>query len=148
MENQQEEKKIELSPEALKNLNATWKWTMFLSVLGYIFLGLLIIGGVATSTFLTAFRTSESNLGIPESLLTAGIIVAAIIYFLPIFFLFRFSRNTRDAIHERDSRKLDKALRNLRIYFTFLGILVIFILSVYFVALFAAGASMSFLKGA
>lgn len=121
---------------------------MFLSVLGYIFLGLLIIGGLATSTFLTAFKTREADLGVPESMLIVGIIIAAAVYFFPVFFLFRFSRNTRDAIQNRDSSKLDKAFRNLKIYFTYIGILVIIILSIYFVALLVAGASMSFLKGA
>jgi hypothetical protein len=147
MENPPEEKKIEIGPETLKNLNATWKWTMFLSVLGYIFLGLLIIAGLATSTFLTAFKTREANLGIPESMFIVVILVGAAIYFFPIFFLFRFSRNTRDAIQNHDSKKLDKAFRNLRIYFTYTGILVIVVLSIYFAALLAAGASMSFLKG-
>lgn len=147
METPSEERKIEIGSETLNHLNSTWKWTMFLSILGFIFLGLLIIAGVVTSTFLTAFKTQEANLGIPESLMIIVLIVIAAIYFFPVFFLFRFSRNIRDAIQNLDKRKLEKAFRNLKIYFTYIGILVIMVLSIYFVALLAAGASMSFLKG-
>jgi len=147
METPSEERKIEIGPETLNHLNSTWKWTMFLSILGFIFLGLLIIAGVVTSTFLTAFKTQEANLGIPESLMIIILIVIAAIYFFPVFFLFRFSRNTRDAIQNLDKKKLEKGFRNLRTYFTYVGIMVIVVLTIYFVALLAAGASMSFLKG-
>ena len=147
MDTPSEGRKIEIGPETLNHLNSTWKWTMFLSILGFIFLGLIIIAGVVTSTFLTAFKTQEANLGVPESLMIVLLIIVAAIYFFPVLFLFRFSRNTRDAIQNLDKRKLEKAFKNLRTYFTYIGIMVILVLSIYFVALFAAGASMSFLKG-
>lgn len=147
MENQPEEGKMEIGPEALKNLDSTRKWTMFLSVLGFIFLGLLIIVGITTSTFLTAFKSREVNLGIPESLMIILFIIIASIYFFPVFFLFRFSRYTRDAIQDHDKLKLGKAIKSLRSYFTYIGILAIIVLSIYFIALIASGASMAFLKG-
>ena len=147
MEESQETKKIEVGPDALNNLNATWKWTMFLSVLGFIFFGLLIGIGLVTSTFLSAFKTSQVNLGLPETLIIIIFIISAVVYFFPVFFLFRFSRNIRDAIQDTNTRKFERAFRNLRIYFAYIGILIIVALTVYFVALIAAGASMSFLKG-
>jgi hypothetical protein len=66
MEPTSEERKIEIGPEILNSLNSTRKWTTFLAVLGFIFLGLLIIAGLATSLFLTTFNTTEANLGIPD----------------------------------------------------------------------------------
>ena len=147
METSSEDKKIEMGPEILDQLNSTRKWTMFLSVLGFIFLGLLIVAGLATSLFLTTFKTTEANLGVPESMMILIFIIVGAIYFFPVFFLFRFSRNTRDAIQNLDQQKLKKGLRNLRLYFTYIGIMVIVVLTIYAVALLFAGASMSFLKG-
>jgi heme/copper-type cytochrome/quinol oxidase subunit 2 len=147
MESVQEDRKIEIGSEILNNLNSTRKWTTFLSVLGFIFLGLLIVAGLTTSLFLTTFKTQEANLGIPESAMIIIFVVVGAIYFFPVFFLFRFSRNTRDAIQNLDSQKLSKGLNNLRLYFTYTGIMVIVVLSIYVVALIAAGASLSFLKG-
>lgn len=147
MEPAPKERKIEISPEILNNLNSTRKWTTFLSILGFIFLGLLIVAGLTTSLFLTTFRTQEANLGIPESVVIIVLIVIGAIYFLPVFFLFRFSRNTRDGIQNLDRHKLEKGFNNLRLYFTYTGIMVIVVLTIYVVGLVAAGASISFLKG-
>jgi hypothetical protein len=147
MENIQDESKIEIGPEALNNLNVTRKWTTFLSVLGFIFLGLIIVAGLATSLFLTTFKSQQANLGIPEWLMFVVFIVIGILYFFPVFFLFRFSRNTRDGIQNQDPEKLAKGFRNLRLYFAYLGIMVILVITVYFMLLIFAGASISFLKG-
>jgi hypothetical protein len=147
MENIQDESKIEIGPEALKNLDVIRKWTTFLSVLGFILLGLIIVAGLATSLFLTTFKSQQANLGVPEWLMIVVFIAIGILYFFPIFFLFRFSRNTRDGVQNRDPRKLAKGFRNLRLYFAYLGIMVILVLTVYFMLLIFAGASISFLKG-
>lgn len=147
METTPENKKMEIGPEILEILNSTRKWTTFLSVLGFIFLGLLIVAGLAASLFLTTFKTREANLGIPESVAIITFIVFGAIYFFPVFFLFRFSRNTRDGIQKLDHFKLIKGFNNLRLYFTYIGIMVIVVLTIYVVALLAAGASISFLKG-
>jgi heme/copper-type cytochrome/quinol oxidase subunit 2 len=147
METTTEDRKIEIGPEILDHLNSTRKWTTFLAVLGFIFLGLLLIAGLATSVFLKTFKTTEANMGIPESLMILLFIIIGFIYFFPVFFLFRFSRNTRDAIQNLDQNKLLKGFRNLRLYFTYIGILVIVVLTIYAVGLLFAGASMSFLKG-
>ena len=88
MEPVQKERKIEIGPEILNNLNSTRKWTTFLSILGFIFLGLLIVAGLTTSLFLTTFRTQEANLGIPESVVIIVLIVIGAIYFFPVFFSF------------------------------------------------------------
>jgi heme/copper-type cytochrome/quinol oxidase subunit 2 len=147
METTSEDRKIEMGPEILNHLNSTRKWTTFLAVLGFIFLGLILIAGLATSIFLSTFKTTEANIGIPESLMILLFIIIGFIYFFPVFFLFRFSRNKRDAIKNLDQKKLQKGFRNLRLYFTYIGILVIVVLTIYVFGLLFAGASMSFLKG-
>jgi len=147
METTSEDRKIEMGPEILDSLNSTRKWTTFLAILGFIFLGLLIVAGLVTSVFLSTFKTTQANLGVPESLMIFFFIVAGAIYFFPVLFLFRFSRNMRDAIQNFDRHKLEKGFRNLRLYFTYIGIMVIIVLSIYVVALLFAGASISFLKG-
>ncbi|HUV01105.1 MAG TPA: hypothetical protein VMW32_09100 [Bacteroidales bacterium] len=146
MENNTEDKKIEIGPETIRNLNAARKWSMFLSVLGFIFLGLIIVAGLTTSLFLSAFKSEEVNLGIPESAMIILFIVIAAIYFFPVFFLFRFSRHTRNAVQTLDKQELLKASKNLRLYFSYIGVMIIIVISIYIVALIAAGASMSFLK--
>lgn len=148
METSPEERKLEIGPDTLRNLNTIRIWTTFLSVLGFILIGLFIIAGIATGMFLTSFSTTKATLGIPESMVIILLFVAGAISLFPVVFLFRFSKNIRDAVQNNDQQKLDRGIRNLKKYFTFIGILVIIAITVYAVGLIYAGASMSFLKGA
>jgi hypothetical protein len=147
MESPPEIKKIELEQETLNHLNTTRKWAMFLAIVGFIFLGLLIIIGLIAGTFLTAFSTGEKGLGIPDSLMFIPVVILIVLYFFPVLFLFRFSKHTSHALHTLDKLELHKAIKNLKAFFAYIGILIIIILSIYIVVLIIAGSSMAFLKG-
>jgi hypothetical protein len=142
-----ENTKIEIEPETLKQLNSTRKWAMFLAIIGFIFLGLIVIIGIIAGTFLTAFNTGENGLGIPESLMFIPFLLLAAIYFFPVLFLFRFSKHTSHAILTLDKMELHKGIKNLKLYFAYIGILIIIVLSFYAIILIVAGSSMAFLKG-
>lgn len=142
-----ENRKIEIEQESLNYLNTIRKWTMFFAILGFIFLGLMVIAGIAAGTFLTAFKSSETGVGIPESLVLILILVFALIYFFPILFLFRFSKHTAKAVHTLAKEELNKAFKNLRAYCVYIGILFIIVLSIYLIVLVVAGTSVAFLKG-
>jgi hypothetical protein len=147
METNPEVRKIEIDEVTLKYLNTSRKWAMFLAIIGFIFVGLIIIIGLIAGTFLTAFNSGEKGLGIPESLMFIPVLIIALIYFFPVLFLFRFSKYTSQAIHTLDKLILNKALKNLKSYFAYIGILIIIVLSIYIITLIVAGTSMAFLKG-
>jgi hypothetical protein len=147
MEEPLENRKIEIEQETLKHLNTTRKWAMFLAIIGFIFLGLIIIIGLLAGTFLTAFSTGDKGLGIPESFMFIPILLIALVYFFPVLFLFRFSKHTSHAVQHLDKLELHKALKNLKYFFAYLGVLIIIIFSIYIVVLIVAGSSMAFLKG-
>ena len=147
MESPLEIKKIEIEQETLNHLDTTRKWAMFLAIVGFIFLGLLIIIGLIAGTFLTAFSTGEKGLGIPESLMFIPVLLLIVLYFFPVLFLFRFSKHTSHAIRTFDKLEFHKAIKNLKAYFAYIGILIIIVLSIYIVVLIIAGSSMAFLKG-
>jgi len=139
-------RKIEIEQETLKYLNTTRKWTMFLAIISFIFLGFFIVIGAMAGTFLSAFNSGKTGPGIPESIMIAIFFVLAVIYFIPILFLFRFSKHTAKAVLNLDKQELRKALKNLKYYFAYLGVLIIIVLAFYVVALIVAGTSMAFLK--
>jgi hypothetical protein len=147
METNQENINIEIGKETLKNLNIIRKWAMFLAIIGFIFLGLIIVIGIIAGTFLTAFSTGGTSLGIPESLMFVLFFVLVLIIYFPLHFLFRFAKHTSKAVSTLDKQDLHKAFKNLRYYFAFLGALIIIVLVVYLVALVVVGTSMAFLKG-
>jgi hypothetical protein len=147
MEINAENRKIEIEKKTLDNLNTIRKWTMFIAIVGFILLGLLLIIGLIAGTFLSAFKSGETGLGIPESLALIVVFVMALIYFFPVFFLFRFSKHTAKAVQTLNKEELHKAFISLKSYVVYLGVLIILGLSVYLVALIFAGSAIAFLKG-
>jgi hypothetical protein len=147
METPLENRKIEIDQETLKHLNTTRKWAMFHAIIGFIFLGLILIIGFLAGTFLTTFSSGVKGSGIPESLMFIPVLVIAVVYFFPILFLFRFSKHSSHAIQNLDKLEFNKAIKNLKYWFAYLGVLVIAVFSFYIVVLIVAGSSMAFLKG-
>jgi hypothetical protein len=147
MENNVESRRIEIEQESLNHLNTTRKWAMFIAIIGFIFLGLIIIIGMIAGTFLSAFSSTSTTPEIPGYLMSAIVLVLAVVYFFPIFFLFRFSKHTAHAVKTLNKMDLYKAIKNLKSYFVYIGILIIIVLSIYIGLLVVAGSSMAFLRG-
>jgi hypothetical protein len=139
--------KIEIGPETLKHLNTARKWAMFLAIISFILLGLVTIIGLIAGTFLKIFSGGEKSLGVPDTLMYIPLIAMALIYFFPVLFLFRFSKFSHRAILNFDTKMFHKAIKNLKYYFAYIGILIIVIFSIYIVVLIVAGSSIAFLQG-
>ncbi len=147
MEDNQEIRKIEIGQDTLKDLDTTRKWSMFLAILGFIGIGLVLITGITAGAFLTLFKSGDSAvIGVPELLVILGVLVFAVIYFFPVLYLFRFSKFTSNAVRTLDKTELQKAFRNLRRYYVYIGVMIIVVLALYVVVFIAAGASVAFLK--
>ena len=96
MENQMQNESIdsgiysnmELTSQAIASLNETRKWTMFLSILSFIFLGFFLLIMIVSLFMTSLIPVPGAQVG-PIMILPFLIIIA--IYFFPIFFLFQFS---------------------------------------------------------
>jgi hypothetical protein len=142
MENIPGIRKIELEEEALKDLNTTRKWSMFLAILGFILIGILVIGSVIAGVNLSkSISRSGGVLGMKEILVSLSILVFAVIYFFPVFNLYRFSKFTSNAIKSLDKQEIQKAFKCLRKYYVYIGILAIVALVVYTILLIVVGVS-------
>lgn len=118
---------------------------MFLAVTGFIFLGILIIAGALAGTFLSVFSAQKQyENSIPAWIIFATFIAVAILYFFTVLFLFRFAKHAGLTIENRSTDELRAALKNLRSFFVYTGILLILLLAIYFAALVIAGSSLAF----
>lgn len=147
MEETTEVKKIEIEDQTLAHLNTARKWAMFLAIMGFIFLGLMIVIGFIAGTFLKTFSSAETGSAFTGSLVYIPLVIGAVIYFFPVLFLFRFSKFSAKAVRTYDKLDMHKAIKNLKYYFAYFGILVIVMLVIYFIMLVIAGSSLAFLKG-
>jgi hypothetical protein len=147
MDSNPEIRRIEIGQETLKHLNTLRKWTMFLAVSGFILVGLIITLGLITGTFLAAFSNSDKMPGIPDTLVYAAFITVILIIFFPMLFLFRFSKHISKAVLKLESKEMHIAVKYLKRYFIYIGVILIVIISAYIASIILAGTSAAFLQG-
>ena len=125
MENHAEEPQpLILDELAVSYLKETSKWTKFMAILGFVFIGLAIIIGL----IFTAVNTvggRRSFISVIPMVLMAGL------YFLPIYYLLKFSTLSRRAIEEQDSFALTQALQYQKMHYRYVGILMIILCVIY-----------------
>lgn len=146
MEENTEKKTIEIDQETLNHLNAARKWCKLLIIFGVIVLVLLILVGLIMGTFLSAFNTGVAGIDIPEIITVIGFIILAIVCLIPFYYLSRFSKHTAVAVRTFEKLELNKAFKNLKFFFIYIGVLIIVSLIFYAGILILSGSSVAFLK--
>ncbi len=119
------------------------KWSRFLSIVGFMFLGIggiiVVIAGVAitmgsgTSTFRIGNEASHPSqyAGVINIVLLIGMLV---LYFFPCLYLYRFSQQMKMGLMAQNQRATDNAFENLKSCFKFIGVSTIVLLSLYVLA--------------
>ncbi len=146
METIPEPPKPELEKETIDHLRTARKWSMFLAKFGFVFLALMVILGIFTGTFLSVFNSGAEGIGLPGLFIILFLIILAVFYVLPFYFLFNFSKYMDTAIRLNDRSDLKKAFKNLKSYFVYSGVLVIVLITIYIIIVGVGGALMAFLK--
>ena len=123
-------------------LNSAAKWGKFLSIVGFVFIGLMLIGGLIMQAFLPSFGVYDYG-NIYLKYIGIIYIFLAIIMFFPCLYLLKFSNKMQEALRSSNQESMDTAFINLKAMFKFYGIVTIVILSFYALAfLFGIGTSM------
>jgi hypothetical protein len=131
------DQKIELEGITLLHLNEIRKWCQFLSVLGFVAVGLLVFVGIlmlVTNSVRSMMQFDAYSLVTPW----IGIfyIVFALIYYFPVFYLYKFSMNAKHSLMQIGSggssnEMMASAIEYLKKHFRFIGIFTLVILGVY-----------------
>ncbi len=135
---------VQLNEAGRSFLRATGKWAMFLSIIGFIFMGFMILGALAMFSMGSLGAGAGPFGGVGGALMGAVYLVIAAIYFFPLFYLFQFSSRIKRAFEENDSVVLNDALGSLKSHYKFVGIFTIVFIALYIVLIFfmvAAGIS-------
>lgn len=126
------------------DLADTARWARFLSIVGFVMCGLIVlIGFFAGSIFSMFVNTGElEELGGMSSAMGAGMaffyVIIAAIYFIPCLFLFRFANKMKLALSSNDQMALTTSFQNLKSMFRFFGIVTIIMISIYAIILLIA----------
>ena len=129
---------MQLSDQAKKYLLEASKWANFIAIFGFIAIGLLII--IACSIGSIMANLPEGSLGgISPKFFSFFYLIAAGIYFIPVFFLFQFAQKTKQALLEDDHNLLTFGFKKLRSHYKFIGVLII-VFIVFYLLLILFGA--------
>ena len=136
-------KTLEITDEVTSYLNEAGKWGKFLAIMGFVFMGLMVVAGFVMSiVFAFIPKNSLGNMPFPTFLIGIFYLVMAAIYLLPILYLYRFSTGIKMALILKNQNQFAKAFYNLKALYRFIGIFMIVILSLYllmFVIMIFAG---------
>jgi len=119
------------------------KWGKFLSILGFIGIGLMVLLSLVMVVGLSFASNLSGATGFPSAAFGVLYLFIALIYFFPVFYLYKFSTQTRQAILSNNTFSLTSGFSSLKSLFKFMGILAIVMLSLYvLVIIFGVSAAM------
>jgi len=127
---------LKLNDQSLIYLNEARRWGYFLSIMGFIGIGLMILAALfigSIMNLLSAFSPAQAQF--PTFTLTFIYLLLALIYFFPVLYLYRFSTKMKVALEQRNELDLMLSFSYLKSLFRFMGIMVIIILSIYLLVL-------------
>ncbi len=130
--NNNADQKIELTSDSLHSLDSIWRWASFFSVLGFIFIAMLILLGIVMGFVFSALDNGATGPVLKYVIMILYVIIGGI-YFYPILLLFRFSKWTKKALRNKSSLDFSVALKNLKSHFQYVGIMTIVLFALYFI---------------
>ena len=129
---------MQLSEQGKKHLLEAAKWSNFIAIFGFIAIGLLIIMSFSIGSLMAGLPEGSLG-GLSPTFFSFFYLIAAGVYFIPVFFLFQFAQKTKQALAEDDHNLLTFGLKKLKSHYKFIGILfIIFIL--FYISLVMLGA--------
>lgn len=129
---------LQVSPASQTFLNEAARWGKFLSIIGFIFCGLMVVLAFFIPTLLmrvppynqiASTMTSATSAG-----LTIGYLLLALVLFFPCLYLYKFSVKMKVALTAISQENFEISLQNLKSLLKFYGIFAIIILSIYALA--------------
>ncbi len=140
-----------VTPGVLQALSGTKPWVQFCAILGFIFTGLILLGGIfmLIGGGLLASAGDRSSMPFAGFPVVMGLayLVMAFFYFFPSLKLWKYGSHIASLLGSNSVNDLEAALDAQRSFWKFVGILVcvgivLYILLFVFIAIFAAfGAS-------
>ncbi len=118
---------LQIDHEASGYLRDAARWSKFLSIIGFVICGIIVLmalfaGSILAASFGAMGARGSSALGAMVSVIY---IIVALISFFPWLFLFRFASKMQLALRNNDQVQLNQSFRNLKSCYRFLGILMI-----------------------
>ncbi len=124
------------------------KWAKFLSILGFIGAGFMVLIGLFFGTFMGAMSGMADDPAMamfPTTIFSVIYIAMAALIIIPTLYHYRFATKTQQALRSNDENLLTEALGNLKSYYKFYGIMMAIIMGFYALAFVLGGLGAAFM---
>ncbi|MES2411470.1 MAG: hypothetical protein V4535_08515 [Bacteroidota bacterium] len=139
---------LKLNDLAIAALRESAKWCLFLSIVGFLFIGLMVIMGIFMTVVMSAMPDDVMMAGANETNAAALSVVSkmksyfglfylliAVLHFFPVYYLFKYATETKRALEAGTDTALANALVNLKSHHKFIGIATIIVISLYIIGI-------------
>jgi len=113
-----------LTENMLYYLKGASPWLRFVGIVGFIFLGIMLVGVIALIAGVGSLANSL-GMGAFSSFVFVIYLPTLIIMFFLVFFTYRFGKRIQAYLHTGDSAYLEDAFKNNKSYWTLTGVLFI-----------------------
>ena len=124
-----EENNLEVSESVKSSLDTMVYWSKFLSILGYIGVGLMVL----LSLWMFSMDIPSYGYYYGPSIIGFIYLIFAVLYYFPVSYLYKFSTETRYALNSNSQSSLNDGLSNLASNFKFIGVMTAVVMSLYVV---------------
>lgn len=127
---------LSLDDIAKEHLLKTSKWMNFLSIIGFIGIGLIVLAAFFVGSFFSSLPFNELD-GFSQMptgfgfLFSTIYLLMALLYFFPTLFLYQYASKLRSALDNSDSFDLRIAFSKQKSLYRFWGIFTIIVLGFY-----------------
>lgn len=129
---------LTLNETARGFLKETAKWAHFLSILGYIGIGIIVIFAVFAGSIFSSLgelQEVENGMGafgaMGGTVITVLYLAIAALYFLPIYYLNKFASNMKIALRDNNIDLLTNSFQYLKSHYKFIGIMMVVVFALY-----------------
>ena len=119
---------LAIKPNDAGALRTAAKWARFMAIVGFVLLGLAVIGLLFSINSLSALQAA---FGVSGGVFFLGYIVLLAIQALVPFFLWQFSSKALLALNSNSSLALTESFAGLRNLMIFFGVIVAIIVAIY-----------------
>ena len=126
---------INIPQESIHYFKETGKWTKLLAILGFILIGLMVVAALTMGTLMSAFGGNDSMMPFSGVAFGAFYLILALLYYFPVMYLYKFSKNIKQAFITMDAQSFNAAIGSLKSHYKYIGIFTLIIMIFYAIGL-------------
>ncbi|SDX91978.1 DUF5362 family protein [Flavobacterium degerlachei] len=131
----QENSKFYLNEDSKRFLKETAKWAYFLSILGFVGVGFMLVLAVFIGTIFSKLDSMGGDTAMLQRMgggfISFIYVVIAALYFFPVYYLFQFSSKMKAAFKNEDNDALNESFSFLKSHYKFMGVLALVFVILY-----------------